>query len=240
MSTTKHKRGWTPLPTGEAALVAAGCDAVYIQGRDETLEDAIHSLRRGDVFVVAHLYEVARPTKPKRGEVAPSTRYSRNKLEQTVIAIEAQGATILELSTGRDSAIPEAKTAMLMSAAEAIISGARGRAAVANGKLSMGRPAVNEWTPAQLAVMAMHWFDTVNVLSNDDAAALVNADPLFAGRQPPVTKHHIWEAMRDLKGSGLSGRKRHKPVDTVRLTKQDKQELGEAMQQYALRKLKPK
>jgi hypothetical protein len=126
-----------------------------------------------------------------------------------------------------------------MSAAEAIISGARGRAAVANGKLSMGRPIVNDWTSAQLAVMAMHWFDTTNVLSNDDAAALVNADPLFAGRPHPVTKHHIWEAMRDLKGSGLSGRTRHKPVDTMRLTRQQSKELGEAMQQAALRKFKP-
>jgi hypothetical protein len=223
MSTNDNIRGYTPALRDKKAtldavakLRAAGCGQVYVDGDDgDTLEEAIRSLRKGDRFVVEYGWHLATLPPAKRGEAKMPTKVNRATLRQSVAEIDAKGATIFELATGRDGSTHDVKCAILWDAVEALTSGARGRAGATNGKLSRGRP-VTSYTPEQYAVIERHWYNTVLIATNHEAAILINRDPQF---QKPIYKgkrlsvNMIWRAMREKNGKdkAASGRPRHKP-----------------------------
>jgi hypothetical protein len=109
-----------------------GCGEVYVEGR-ETLADFIGSLRRGDIAVVVWLHVLAPPR-------TTTNARPRDVLWNAIAQIEAKGATILEVETGRHSGIKADRDGMIRDAIEALTSAGRARASRANGRKSAGRP----------------------------------------------------------------------------------------------------
>lgn len=109
-----------------------GCSEVYVEGR-ETLADFIGSLRKGDIAVVVWLHVLAPPR-------TTTNARPRDDMWDAIVRIEAKGATILEVETGRHSATKTDRDGMIRDAIEALTSAGRARASRANGRKSAGRP----------------------------------------------------------------------------------------------------
>lgn len=138
--TKRHRAYIRPLPrlteSGQRKLVD-GCAAVYVEGDKEsgralTLADFIGSLRKGDVAVVAWLHVLAPPR-------TTTNIMPRERLWKAIKAIEARGATIFEVHTGRSSASKDDRDGMIQDAIEHITSAGRAAASQQNGAKSKGR-----------------------------------------------------------------------------------------------------
>jgi hypothetical protein len=130
----------------------------------EDLDLCIRQRRKGygDVVAVKRLALFADPKhlRHKGG--------MRHSMRAAVEALERAGATILELDTGRRRDDPSVREAMMLDAIDQL---SRSRYKSQN----IGRPR-KEWTPEQLTIMRLHWFDHVRHHSNEAAAAAIRAD----------------------------------------------------------------
>ena len=81
-------------------------EVVYVEGDDETADDAIRSLREGDELCVTTLDRLS----AKRSEIMPR-----------VEAVHSRGAVVLELLTGRRSDDPAALPHMVAEAFEMLL-----------------------------------------------------------------------------------------------------------------------
>lgn len=162
--TKRHRAYIRPLPrlteAGQRKKVA-GCAAVYVEGQ-QTLEECIASLRRGSVVVVVWLHVLA----PQR---TTTTVKPRAELWAAIRAIEARGATIFEVETGRSSAHPSDRDAMIQDAIEHITSAGRAAASKTNGRRSPGR-APDKIDPAEREAALAVWHD-VRITSDGRAMA---------------------------------------------------------------------
>lgn len=158
-----------PMPrlteTAQIAVVGnhAHPDRIYVEGRGpETLEAAIRSLRRGDVLVVKRLHVLAPPKKTTADN-------PRKALWEAIKAIEKQGASIVELDTGRSTL--DDRDDMIADAIEHITRSGRSlthRQAKARG-LKGGRPA-KEYNKAEIARAEAAWFN-LRFATNREAVA---------------------------------------------------------------------
>lgn len=128
----------------------------------------------GDVVAVTRLVVLA---DPRRRTTKGGMRQS---LLDTVAAIEAAGATLVELTTERRRDDPVVREAMLLDAINELSRTRRG----AN---KIGRPP-RVWTDEQLTIMRMHWFDHANHATNDSAVRAINADGVTATASQIVKK----------------------------------------------------
>lgn len=139
---------------------------VYVEGRDvgggrETLASFIASLRKGDIAVVVLLHVLA----PKR---TTTNVKPRAELWKAIEAIEARGASIFEVNTGRHSITKPDRDGMIRDAIEHITSAGRAAASRENGRKSPGRrPDVIDPKERELAREVWH-----SVLFPSDAAAM--------------------------------------------------------------------
>ena len=153
MHNKENIRGYVrPLPrltqaAQHSAVAGAGAGVIYTESKDETLADAIRSLRTRDVLAVYSLIVLAPPK-------SRTTDKPRAGLWDNIAAVEAKGATILEVQTGRSSATQAVRDAMIRDAIEALATGGRRE----NGRLSKGRPPI-EFTPAETDQARVAWFD---------------------------------------------------------------------------------
>lgn len=151
----KHARH--SLPSQTVALEAAGVAKIY-----DDLDLCIRQRRRrhGDVVAVTRLMLLA----------DPGRRYQpggmRQALYKAIDAIEAAGATILEIDTGRSTADARQRDQMIRDAVDDL---ARTR----KGTRRPGRPN-RVWTAEQRTIMEIHWRD-VRHRTNRDAVASINA-----------------------------------------------------------------
>jgi len=155
-----HKR--LPAASQITKLKAAGFDPIYTLDKSVTVDDAVKSFRPGNTAGVARLWVVADPKIGKK-------KGQRQALYAAVDAIEARGATIEEVDTGRTSKDPKQRDAMIRDAAEAVTTAGRGLKSADNGRRSKGRPAV-EFAPEVLERARNIWFDR-RVKTWADAAA---------------------------------------------------------------------
>lgn len=81
-------------------------EVVYVEGDDETADDAIRSLREGDELCVTTLDRLA----AKRSEIMPR-----------VEAVHSRGAVVVELETGKRSDDPKALPHMVARAFEMLL-----------------------------------------------------------------------------------------------------------------------
>lgn len=152
----KHARH--SLPSQTVALEAAGVIKIH-----DDLDLCIRQRRRrhGDVVAVTRLMLLA----------DPSRRYQaggmRQALYKAIDAIEAAGATILELETGRSTSDPRQRDQMIRDAIDDL---ARTR----KGTRRPGRPR-RVWTDEQRTIMEIHWRD-LRHRTNRDAVAQINAN----------------------------------------------------------------
>lgn len=151
----KHARH--SLPSQTIALEAVGVTKIY-----DDLDLCIRQRRRGkdDMVAVVRLLLLA----------DPSRRYQaggmRQALYKAVDAIEAAGASILEVDTGRTTADARQRDMMIRDAVDDL---ARTR----KGTRRPGRPN-RVWTDEQRTIMQIHWRD-LRHLTNRDAVAAINA-----------------------------------------------------------------
>jgi len=127
-----------------------GCGEVYVEGR-EALADFIASLRKGDIAVVVWLHVLAPPRKTTNAR-------PRDDLWDAITRIEAKGASVWEVETGRHSVIKDDRDGMIRDAIEALTSAGRARASRANGRKSAGRPP-HEIDPKEREHAASVWHD---------------------------------------------------------------------------------
>jgi hypothetical protein len=161
------------------ALKAAGADPIFIESKDEGLEDVVNQvIQRGDTLAVYSLHVLAPPRKL-------TTDKPREKLWETVDRIDAKGVTILEVETGRTSKQPADLRAMIRDAIETMTSASRR----ANGRKSLGRPKI-EFTEAEIELARIAW-RSMDHRTNGDA---IRASP------------EKWEYWRSMKMFGPSGR----------------------------------
>jgi hypothetical protein len=136
MELSKRHRGYVrPLPRLTEAgqrLKLAGCGQIYVEGKTETLGDMIEALRKGDIVTVVALYVMA-PQKTTY-KVKP-----RDGLWDAIGWIEAKGATILEVQTGRSTATKSERDGMIRDAIEHLTSAGRAASGRKNGAKSPGR-----------------------------------------------------------------------------------------------------
>jgi DNA invertase Pin-like site-specific DNA recombinase len=81
-------------------------EVIYVEGEDETAEDAIRSLREGDELCVTTLDRLA----AKRSEIMPR-----------IEGVHSRGAAVVELLTGRRSDDPKALPHMIVEAFEMLL-----------------------------------------------------------------------------------------------------------------------
>lgn len=134
---------------------------------------------QGDVVAVKRLALLADPKQKRR----PGGM--RQALYKAVDEIEAAGAYVIELDTGRTTQSPRDRDMMLRDAIDEL---SRTR----YGSRKIGRPA-RQWTPEQRTIMRLHWFD-IRHATNRDAVAAMRADGLVG-----ITESI---ALKLLKGSG--------------------------------------
>lgn len=149
-----------------AALEPLCGERIYTEGSGpETLDVAVRSLRKGDVFAVHRLHVLAAPKLSTRDN-------PRRALWDAVRAIEARGASILEVDTGRSTLKPRERDDMIADAIEAITKAGRSlspRQAKARGSKG-GRPA-REFSPEDERQAREHWFSLKHATNADAAKA---------------------------------------------------------------------
>lgn len=154
MAKTIHMRGYVrPMPriteAGQlSALAEHGLsrDRVYVEGAGaEGLDGMIRSLRHGEVVAVTRVHILAAP------KIKTSDR-PRRALWDAVHAIEAKGASILEIETGRRSTDPSDRDAMIADAIEQITHSGR----APRKRDTPGRPPA-AFTPEQIEAARAVW-----------------------------------------------------------------------------------
>lgn len=186
----KHRGYIRPLPrytrAAQEAALSLLCGVIYVEGEgSETLDEAVRSLRRGDVLVVQHMHLLAEPKRTTADK-------PRASLWSAIEAIETKGASILEADTGRSSLVRGQRDGMIADAIETLTRSGRAlsrRKAQANGRKG-GRPPI-EWTEAQIEQARRAWFD----LRHPTNAAALRASPKG------------WTMARSYRTFGASGRK---------------------------------
>jgi hypothetical protein len=167
MELQKTMRGYVrPLPRLTEARQRAAlavCRVVYVESKAETLADLIGSLRKGDVVAVVWLHVLA----------APRTTYKdkpRDALWTAIQQIEAKGAAIFEVETGRHTATKSERDGMIRDAIEHLTSAGRAAAGRKNGRKSKGRPPLT--FPTEIVERArVAWFDLRHATNEDAVAA---------------------------------------------------------------------
>jgi Asp-tRNA(Asn)/Glu-tRNA(Gln) amidotransferase A subunit family amidase len=120
-------------------------------------------VKQGDVVAVKRLALLADPRQKRRpGGV-------RQALYKAVDDLEAAGAFVTELDTGRSTKNPRDRDLMLRDAIDEL---SRTR----YGSRKIGRPA-RTWTAEQRTIMRLHWFDLRHA-SNADAVEAMRTDGL--------------------------------------------------------------
>jgi Asp-tRNA(Asn)/Glu-tRNA(Gln) amidotransferase A subunit family amidase len=138
-------------------------------------------VKQGDVVAVKRLALLADPRQKRRpGGV-------RQALYKAVDDLEAAGAFVVELDTGRSTKNARERDLMLRDAVDEL---SRTR----YGSRKIGRPA-RQWSPEQMTIMRLHWHD-IRHATNRDAIAAMRADGLDG-----ITESI---ALKLLKGSGRS------------------------------------
>jgi len=195
----KPVRGYVQaLPRSSAsaqayALSTAGVRTIYGIEPGETRAALIATLRRGDIVAVTLLHVLAaRKTSHKDKP--------REDLKAAIRAIEAKGASIVEIDTGLDSKDKAQRDEMIFAAFEHLASAGRAAAGRRNGRKSRGRPP-RAWASDQLAVMEKHWY-SLDHATNDDAIRAINRHGDF---DRPVTANQVYKAMTALRGKGKGG-----------------------------------
>lgn len=156
MSSTVHIRGFVRPDAGldpdaqHRALVAAGvsCRATYEQGRGgETLAVAIRSLGPGDELAVLRAYLLVDVAKVRDASAR------RIALWDIMGAVDAAGAVVWEVESGRKSATTHERDGMIADAIE-VFARSRVRGLVRKA----GRPR-RVWTDSEREIVVRHWHD---------------------------------------------------------------------------------
>lgn len=137
-------------------MSARGITKVY-----DDLELLIRQRRAGagDVVAVKRLMLLADPSRLRtKGGM-------RHALRETVEALEAVGAVVIELDTGRRRDDPKAAEQMMLDAIDELARTRRGS--------SIGRPR-RVWPEDKLTIMRLHWFDH-RIQTNREAADQIRA-----------------------------------------------------------------
>lgn len=170
ISTARHLRGYVrPLPRltaagQEAGLAAHGVatDKVYVEGRgDETLAALIRSLRKGEVVAIMRLHILAPP------KLRTADR-PRRELWAAIRAIEAKGASVFEVESGRSTATKSERDDMIADAIEALTHSGRSP----RRRDGAGRPP-KVFTPEQTEQARVAWFS----LQHRTNKAAIQASP---------------------------------------------------------------
>jgi hypothetical protein len=143
------------------ALQAYGCGVIYSADKGETIDDVAAALRKGDTVCVLYAHLIAPPRKSAKDK-------PREMFWQALHAIEDRGATLYEVKTGRSTAKPRERDAIIRDALEHIASAGRAAAGRKNGRRSKGRPPRDVTVEIEAARAA--WFD-IRHATNDEAIA---------------------------------------------------------------------
>jgi len=139
-----------PASGQRAKLIAYGVltDKIYEEGKDgESLDALVRALRKGEAVAVIRLHLLA----------APKTRTSdtpRRALWSAVHAIEAKGAAVLEVDSGRYTGNPGERDAMIADAIEQITHSGR----TPRKQDVPGRPRM-KFTEEEIETARRLWFD---------------------------------------------------------------------------------
>ena len=120
-------------------------------------------VKQGDAVAVKRLALLADPRQKRR----PGGM--RQALYKAVDDLEAAGAFVIELDTGRSTKNARERDMMLRDAIDEL---SRTR----YGSRKIGRPA-RQWSPEQRTIMRLHWFD-IRHATNADAVEAMRADGL--------------------------------------------------------------
>lgn len=146
------------LQAQKAAMAERGITKVYTD-LDLMIRQRRHGA--GDVVAVRSLLLLADPTAKRQAGGM------RQSLYKTIDAIEAAGAAILELETGRSTADARQRDLMIRDAVDSL---ARTRA----GTRRPGRPRTT-WTEQEVAIMREHWFSRRHETNEAAVAVIVEA-----------------------------------------------------------------
>lgn len=173
------------LASQRALMAEHGIAKVY-----DDLDLLLRQRRRGagDVVAVKRLMLLADPRSLRKAGGM------RQSLYKTVDAIEAAGATILELESNRSTGVARERDLAMRDAVDEL---ARTRA----GTGRPGRPP-KPWTAEQIATMREHWFSRLHPTNEAAVAAIVAAGVKGA------TVSNVYRAMRAGSGRGPGPKKR--------------------------------
>lgn len=152
-----------PASGQRAKLVEYGiaADKIYEEGKDgESLDALVRALRKGEAVAVVRMHLLA----------APKTRTSdtpRRALWSAVHAIEAKGAAVLEVDSGRYTANSRDRDAMIADAIEQITHSGR----TPRKQDVPGRPRI-QFTDEETETARRMWFD-LRYKTNADAFAAI-------------------------------------------------------------------
>jgi len=184
ISTTRHLRGYVrPLArltrAGQLAALGLNRDQVYVEGENaETLDALIRSLRKGEAVAVVRLHILAPP------KLRTADR-PRRALWAAIKAIEAKGASIIEVESGRSTATKSERDDMIADAIEALTHSGRSP----RRRDGAGRPP-KVFSVEQVEQARVAWFD----LRHRTNKAAIDASPKG------------WSMTRSYKSFGPSGR----------------------------------
>lgn len=132
----------------ESALLTHGVppEKIYVEGR-EALADLVKSLRKGEAVCVLRLHLLAPP------KLRTADR-PRRALWSAIQDIEAKGAHIIEVETGRSTATRSERDDMIADAIEALTHAGRSP----RKRDGAGRPPI-EFSPEDIEFAKREWFD---------------------------------------------------------------------------------
>ena len=139
-----------------AALSRHLVEVIYVEGEDETADDAIRSLREGDELCVTTLDRLAR---------------KRTELRTVIEAVHQRGAVIVELLTGRRSDNLADMPAMIAEAFEMLLRDHKNQQRRLGRKTGRkgGRPPKDKMQKEQAEAI---WFDSRIKLMRDAVARM--------------------------------------------------------------------
>lgn len=187
ISTTRHLRGYVrPLPRLTAAgqtealtLHGIALDRIYVEGHGpETLDALIRALRKGESVAVMRLHILAPP------KLRTADR-PRRAMWDAIKRIEAKGAHIFEVESGRSTSNKSERDDMIADAIEALTHSGRSP----RRRDGAGRPP-KVFAPEQIEQARTAWFD----LRHRTNKAAIAASPKG------------WAMSRSYKTFGPSGR----------------------------------
>ena len=157
-----------PASAQRARLIEYGipADKIYTEGENgENLDALVRSLRRGEVVAVVRAHMLA----------APKTKTSdtpRRMLWAAVHAIEIKAATILEIETGRHTAVARERDAVIADAIEQITHSGR----TPRKRDVPGRPPIL-FTDEQIETARRIWYDLRHKTNKEALAAIKKKVP---------------------------------------------------------------